>query len=76
MPRKGIKFVAAITEVDEAMDEDDMMVEWFELINEKNDLVRLETDLMYRQKQQELEDLHEELEYELRVLMDKPGELQ
>ncbi len=55
------------------MDEDELMVQWFELINAKNDLVRKEADLMYRQRQQELEVLHEELEYELRCLMNKSG---
>ena len=51
------------------------MIEWFELVNAKNDLVRKEADLMYQQRQQELEMLHEELEYELRCLMEKPGKL-
>ena len=55
------------------MDEDKLMVQWFELVNAKNDLVRKEADLMYQQRQQELEVLHEELEYDLRCLMDKPG---
>ena len=55
------------------MDEDELMVQWFELVNAKNDLVRKEADLMYQQRQQELEVLHEELEYDLRCLMDKPG---
>jgi len=27
--------------------EDDMMIEWFKLINSKNDLVRKEADLIY-----------------------------
>ena len=60
-------------ETEEAMDEDKLMVQWFELVNAKNDLVRKEADLMYQQRQQELEVLHEELEYDLRCLMDKPG---
>jgi len=30
------------------MDEDNLMVGWFEMINKKNDLVRKESDLMYR----------------------------
>ena len=57
------------------MDEDELMVQWFELVNAKNDLVRKEADLMYQQRQQELEVLHEELEYDLRCLMNKPGEM-
>ena len=57
------------------MDDEDgkLMIEWFELVNQKNDMVRREADLMYRQKQQALEEQHEELEYELRILMQKPG---
>ena len=60
-------------ESEEAMDEDELMIQWFELVNAKNDLVRKEADLMYQQRQQELEVLHEELEYDLRCLMNKPG---
>ena len=30
-----------------AEEEDDMMMEWFQLVNEKNELVRRETDLVY-----------------------------
>ena len=30
-----------------AEEEDDLMVEWFQLVTEKNDLVRKETDLVY-----------------------------
>ena len=31
--------------------------------------------ICFRKKQQELEDIHEDLEFELRCLMDKPGEV-
>ena len=64
-----------LTASDEAMDEDELMVEWFELVNEKNELVRHESVLMYTQRQQEYEDRHAEVEYELRLLMAKPGRL-
>ena len=36
------------TETEDAMEEGDSMVLWFELINKKNDLVRKEAELMYR----------------------------
>ena len=70
-----IKMFTSLLGTDEAMDEDELMVQWFELVNAKNDLVRKEADLMYQQRQQELEVLHEELEYDLRCLMNKPGEV-
>ncbi|KAK2180212.1 hypothetical protein NP493_453g02004 [Ridgeia piscesae] len=58
---------------DDEMDtSEELMVQWFGLINQRNELVRKEADLMYRQKQQELEGIHEDVEYELRCLMDKP----
>ena len=55
-------------------DETELMVQWFELINKKNELVRKEADLMYRQRQQQLEAEHEDLEHELRCLMARPSE--
>ena len=57
------------------MDDCELMGKWFSLVNDKNNLVRQETDLMYRIKQQELEDQHSDVEYELRCLLEKTGEM-
>ncbi|KAK2158697.1 hypothetical protein LSH36_165g03008 [Paralvinella palmiformis] len=73
LEREGRSLEEKIRSVsDDDMDEDNLMVGWFEMINKKNDLVRKESDLMYRKRQQELEDQHMDLEYELRLLMEKP----
>ena len=57
------------------MDDCELMSKWFQLVNQKNELVRLETDMMYKIKQQELEQEHSDVEYELRCLIEKPGEI-
>ena len=67
-------YVTYFSAGDDMMDDCELMGQWFALVNDKNDLVRKETDLMYRIKQQELEDQHSDVEYELRCLIEKPGE--
>ncbi|KAK3091480.1 hypothetical protein FSP39_020147 [Pinctada imbricata] len=60
-------FVTQEEEEDEVM-----MVEWFKLVNEKNDLVRQEADLIYRSRAQELEDEQHDIDMKLRRLIKKP----
>ncbi|XP_019614904.1 PREDICTED: MICAL-like protein 1 isoform X3 [Branchiostoma belcheri] len=50
-------------------DEDELLSDWFSLVNEKNKLVRRETELVYITRQQSLEDQQANVEYELRCLM-------
>lgn len=52
-------------------EDDKMMVEWFDLVNNKNELVRKEADLIYLSRAQELEDEQLEIDNQLRSLMCK-----
>ncbi|XP_022109073.1 F-actin-methionine sulfoxide oxidase MICAL3-like isoform X4 [Acanthaster planci] len=53
----------------EGMDENTLMQQWFNLVNEKNALVRYESELMVQARELELEDRHCQLEQELRQRM-------
>ncbi|XP_045122636.1 MICAL-like protein 1 [Portunus trituberculatus] len=48
---------------------EDMILQLFELVNEKNELFRRQTELMYLKREKRLEEEHVELEYQIRCLM-------
>ncbi|XP_050537279.1 MICAL-like protein 1 isoform X2 [Daktulosphaira vitifoliae] len=54
------------------VDVEEMVLQLFELVNEKNELFRKHAELMYLRRQNNLEEEHAELEYQIRVLMTKP----
>ncbi|XP_034251871.1 MICAL-like protein 1 isoform X2 [Thrips palmi] len=53
-------------------DVEDLVIQLFELVNEKNELFRKQAELMYLRRQHRLEEEHAELEYQIRCLMEQP----
>ncbi|XP_017474982.1 PREDICTED: COPII coat assembly protein sec16-like isoform X3 [Rhagoletis zephyria] len=51
---------------------EDLILQLFELVNEKNELFRRQAELMYLRRQHRLEQEQADLEYEIRVLMAQP----
>ncbi|CAG2228366.1 unnamed protein product [Mytilus edulis] len=69
-----VTFLADLDELDitprvQEEEDDKMMVEWFELVNNKNELVRKEADLIYLSRAQELEGEQNEIDRQLRALL-------
>ncbi|XP_077295687.1 MICAL-like protein isoform X2 [Arctopsyche grandis] len=51
---------------------DELVLQLFELVNEKNELFRRQSELMYIRRQQRLEEEHADLEHQIRLLMARP----
>ena len=54
---------------------EDAIIQLFDLVNEKNDLFRRQTLLLYMKREQKLEEEHADLEHQIRILMAKPDSL-
>lgn len=63
---------SANQEDDIPIEVDDLILQLFELVNEKNELFRKQTELMYLRRQQRLEEEHADIEYQIRCLMMQP----
>lgn len=55
---------------------EDLIVQLFDLVNEKNDLFRRQTELMYMKKDHRLEEEYADTEHQIRMLMDGKPESQ
>ena len=83
LERQGVSLeqsIRSLTEPEDGRDSsasgievEEMILQLFDLVNEKNDLLRRQTELMYIRRQQRLEEEHAELEFQIRCLMEKPN---
>ncbi|GLV35949.1 MICAL-like [Carabus blaptoides fortunei] len=82
LEKQGVKLEQLIREkceTPEATDDtalspevEDLVLELFELVNEKNELFRRQAELMYLRRDQRLAEEHADLEYQIRCLMHRP----
>merc|ERR1712029_1286376 len=85
LERQGVKLEKSIREICAANDArenaerdslgpeaEDLIIQLFDLVNEKNELFRRQTELIYMKKENRLEEQHADCEYPIRVIMSKP----
>lgn len=70
--QKGVELEREIRVCTNNKDKEKLLMDWFSLIHQRHVLVRRDTELVYLAKQQELEQRQEDVEYELRCLLNKP----
>ncbi|XP_065364591.1 apical junction molecule isoform X2 [Calliphora vicina] len=58
--------------VENSKEVENLILQLFELVNEKNELFRRQAELMYLRRQHRLEQEQADLEYEIRILMAQP----
>merc|ERR1711915_2710 len=83
LERQGVKLEKTIREICDKNDEEgenrdslgpeaeDLIIQLFDLVNEKNELFRRQTELIYMKKENRLEEQHADCEYQIRLIMSK-----
>lgn len=69
---QGVQLERTIRGCSNNKEEEKLLMDWFSLVHQRHVLVRKDTELVYLIKQQELEQRQEDVEYELRCLLNKP----
>ncbi|XP_041726341.2 MICAL-like protein 1 isoform X1 [Coregonus clupeaformis] len=72
LEQRGVALERKLRDNPNDEEEETLLVDWFTLIHEKHLLVRREAELVYTDKQQNLEERQADVEYELRCLLNKP----
>lgn len=79
LEKRGVELEVRLRSSEEDGEEesvmDELMVEWFALIRNKQVAMRRESELVYIARTQELEEQQPSVEQELRILLDKPEHL-
>lgn len=71
---QGVELERSIRGCSNNKEEEKLLMDWFSLVHQRHVLVRKDTELVYLIRQQELEQRQEDVEYELRCLLNKPEE--
>ncbi|XP_034566756.1 MICAL-like protein 1 [Notolabrus celidotus] len=72
LEQRGVQLERNLRDGKNDKEEEQMLMEWFSLVHERNVLVRRDTELVYLTKQQKLEERQADVEYQLRCLLNKP----
>ncbi|CAJ1075814.1 MICAL-like protein 1 [Xyrichtys novacula] len=72
LEQRGVQLERNLRDCKDDKEEEQMLMEWFSLVHERNALVRRDAELVYLTKQQKLEERQADVEYELRCLLNKP----
>nr|XP_057904811.1 MICAL-like protein 1 isoform X2 [Doryrhamphus excisus] len=72
LEERGIDMERNLRQCKNDKEEEELLMKWLSLIQERDSLMRRDTELVYLIKQQKLEERQADVEYELRRLLNKP----
>jgi len=68
-----VKTYDSNVEINDEIIEEELFVQLFDLVDEKNDLIRKQTEMMFSKKEVQLRDQQDKCEKQVRDLMEKPA---